>query len=477
MRRSRRNIQSSVLWAGVESVVNILAALCVTLVVGRIIGPEEFGLASIAFLIGSFAELFVGTPFYEPLIQRRRLDRSLVDAAFTGMVATGAAVYLIILVSAPLFAWMYGLPELTTLLAVQGLTCLLLGVRGVPEAMMARKLRFSQIAVRTIIAKVASALVSVASALLWMGAWSIILGNVVFAVGTTAMVISMTKRMPRLTTRLSEVASLWRFGGLSLLDALLWGATPRLFNFFVSYFQGVRALGELSIAFRINDAGWTLIVAIAGRLALPMLSRVADDRERLERSFLQGTRIVYLVVSPIFLGLALTSREIIDLVLGPAWPLASPALVAVCLTSQCMVARMLAPATVKAIARPSLLILPSVIALLFITAGSIILRHADFRTFLWIWISFGVVLVICSLRALQKAIGTSWLTQLKPLGPAVLPSVGMSGLVYGVSMLGLSMPTWTMLLLKVAVGGLSYVSLLVVLERPLLTELLKGQRA
>jgi Polysaccharide biosynthesis C-terminal domain len=85
--------------------------------------------------------------------------------------------------------------------------------------------------------------------------------------------------------------------------------------------------------------------------------------------------------------------------------------------------------------------------------------------------------VICSLRALQKAIGTSWLTQLKPLGPAVLPSVGMSGLVYGVSMLGLSMPTWTMLLLKVAVGGLSYVSLLVVLERPLLTELLKGQRA
>jgi len=343
--------------------------------------------------------------------------------------------------------------------------------------MMARKLRFGQIAVRTIIAKVASAVVSVAAALLGTGAWSIILGNVIFAFGTTAMVMAMTKRIPRLTTRLGEVASLWRFGMVSLLDALLWGATPRLFNFFVSYFQGVRALGELSIAFRINDAGWSLIVAIAGRLALPMLSRVADDRDRLERAFLQGTRIVYLVVSPIFLGIALTSREIIDLVLGPAWPLASPALVAVCLTSQCMVARMLAPPTIKAIARPSLLILPSVIALLFITAGCIILRHAAFNTFLWVWISFGAILVLCSLRALQKAIGTGWLTQLKPLGPAVLPSLGMCGVVYAAALLDLGLSTWAMLLLKAAVGGLTYISLVFVLERALLTELLKGRRA
>ena len=34
--------------------------------------------------------------------------------------------------------------------------------------------------------------------------------------------------------------------------------------------------------------------------------------------------MVCLVVAPVFLGLALTSREIVDLVLGPAWPLARP---------------------------------------------------------------------------------------------------------------------------------------------------------
>src|SRR5664279_56126 len=122
--RLRRNIRRSVMWAGAESVINILAALCATLIVGRIIGPQEFGLAAVAFLIGSFAEIFVGTPFYEPLIQRRQLDASLVDAAFTAMVGTSAVVYMIILASAPLLAWIYDQPSLTGLLVVQGTTCL-----------------------------------------------------------------------------------------------------------------------------------------------------------------------------------------------------------------------------------------------------------------------------------------------------------------------------------------------------------------
>jgi O-antigen/teichoic acid export membrane protein len=475
MRRAQRNVQSSVKWAGVESILNILAALITTLVVGRIIGPEEFGIGSIAFLIGSFAEACVIMPLYEPLIQRRQLHRTLVDAAFTTMMATGAGVFLIIAGTAPLIAMLYDQPRLTNLLIVQGTTCLLAGARGVPEATMLRKLRFSQIALRTIIAKIASVVISVTAALLGMGAWSIILGNVVFSVGAAAMIVLMTKRLPRPTTSLGEVASLLSFGMFSLLDNLLWTAILRIFSFFVSYFQGVQALGELSIAFRINDAGWGLVLSIAGRLAFPMLSRIADDRQRLERSFLQGTRIVCVFVSPVFLGLAITSREIIDVVLGPAWPLASPALVAVCLVSQCTAVRLLAPATVKAVAKPYLLILPDVIGMVFVAVGCVAFRHAQFTTILWVWISFGVGALLLSLRTVQKAIGLNWLTQLGAMGPAIMPSLGMVAVVLGVGLLSLGVVSAiTVLLLKVTLGGLVYVSILIALERRMLIDVLKG---
>ena len=473
MSRLRQNVRSSVAWASAESLVNILAALCTTLVVGRIIGPTEFGLAALAYMLGTLAETFVTTPFVDALIQRRRFTQSLVDGTFTAMIGVGIGVYLLIVIAAPLMARLYNQPALTALLIVQGTTCLFAGVRGVPEAIMARKLRFNQISVRSVIAKIASVLVSLLAALLGMGAWSIILGNVAFAVATTVMVLSMTKRIPKFAVRPGPVASLVSFGMFILLEALLWSATPRLFCFFVGYYQGLQTLGQLTIAFRINDTACSIIHTIASRLALPMLSRVAEDRRRLEQGFLQGTRMVCLIVAPVFLGLAMTSHDIVALVLGPSWPLAAPALVAVSVFSLFIFVRVLAHPTVKAVARPSLLIGPNVIGLIYITAGSLVLRHAGFQGALSVWISFGVVFLICSLRMIQKAIGTGWLRQLVPLGPAVLPSLGMAGVLVGIDFLHPDLSALAMVMLKITLGAASYGALLIALERPLLVELLR----
>ena len=435
VRRLTRNVRSSLGWAGGESVVNVLAALSTTLLVGRMIGPVEFGVAAIAYLFGSLAEAIVATPFVDPLIMRRRLDMSMVDAAFTAMVALGVGVYLLILASAPLLAGFYKTPALSALLAVQGTTCLLLGLRGTLEAIMARKLRFKALAIRNIVAKIASALVSLVAALFGMGAWSIILGNVAFAAGSTVMIFSMSRRLPRIVFLPGHVAGLVSLGVFSLLDALTWTAIPRLFSFLVGYFHGMRVLGELNIAMRMNDTVCALIGAASTRLALPMLSRVAEDRQRLERSFLEGSRILCLIVGPIFLGLAFTSHELIALALGPNWNLASSALVAVCLFSLFNFVLLLAHPTVKAVSRPDLLIFPNVIGLIYIAAGSLLVRHFGFRAQLALWVSFGAVFLMCSLRMVWKAIGTNWWIQLKPLSSAAVPSIGMCSVLYGVALL------------------------------------------
>lgn len=103
--------------------------------------------------------------------------------------------------------------------------------------------------------------------------------------------------------------------------------------------------------------------------------------------------MVCLLVAPAFLGLAFTSHEIIGLALGADWPLASRAIVAVSFFSLFNFARVLAHPTVKAVARPALLIWPGAIGLIYIAAGSFLLRHFGFEAQLAVWISFGVVFV------------------------------------------------------------------------------------
>jgi O-antigen/teichoic acid export membrane protein len=476
MRRRRQNFSSSLVWVGAESAINILAAVCMTLVVGRIIGPTEFGLAAVAYLVGSLAEVLVITPFYDPLIQRRRLDAPLLNAGFTAMVGMGVATYLVILLIAPLLAFLYDKPALTALLAVQGTTCLFTGLRGAPEAMLARKLRFRMISVRSIVAKVVAAVLAMLAAVLGLGAWSVIIGNVTFACISTVMVLLLIKRMPRFAFLPQQMASLFSFGLFSLLDAVLWTATSRVFSFLVGYYQGVRVLGELNIAFRINDTACALISVGANRLALPMLSRFADDRLRLEQAFLRGTRLISLIVPPVFLGLAFVSQEIIDIALGPDWHLAGHALVAVCIFSFLNFVRLLDHATVKAVGKPWLMVAPNVIGLLYITAGCVVFRNAGFEAMLGVWIGFGIVFVLCSLAMVKKAIGTGWVTQLKPLTSIAAPSLAMCSVLYGVTIMAPFTTAIGMLLLKIALGGSTYLILLFLLERPLVMQFLSPHR-
>jgi O-antigen/teichoic acid export membrane protein len=472
MRRQRQNLRSSLVWVGAESFITILAAMCTTLVVARIIGPTEFGIAAVAYLVGSLAEVIVTTPFVDPLIQRRCLDNRLINAGFTAMFAAGLVLYLLILASAPLIARLYGHPALIGLLAAQGTTCVFLGLRGVPEALLARKLRFNLISIRGIIAKIAGAVVSLMAALAGMGAWSIILGNVAAAASSAIMIVFIVKRMPRLAYHPEQVRSLFSFGFFSLLDAVMWTAISRIFNFFIGYFYGVRVLGEFNIAFRINDTVCGLIGSATTRLAFPMLSRISSDRRRLEKDFLNGSRLVWVIVAPIFLGLAFTSSEIVDLTLGPEWRIASAALVAVCLFSLLAFSRLLAHPLVKAVGRPALLMGPNIAGLAYIFVGCLAFREAGFNALLGLWTSFGIIFVVCSINMVHRAIGMDWLTQMKPLMPATFPSLGMCLVLLVISATHPTMSMAILLLLKIGIGGITYLLLLAAFQRPLLLQIL-----
>jgi O-antigen/teichoic acid export membrane protein len=396
---------------------------------------------------------------------------AVMDAAFTAMLATGAALYLLILAAAPLLAWLYGAPTLTALLAVQGSTCVLRALRGAPEAILARKLRFRALAIRNIAAKVAGTGAALATAALGCGAWSVILGNVAFAAIATLTILPMVRRRPRLLLHPGHVRGLWSFGVFSMLDALLWTATSRVFSVAVGYFQGIRVLGELNFAFRINDTLCNLILAVTTRLALPIFSRLAEDRRRLEAAFLHGTRVVTLLVAPAFLGLAFVSRELIALTLGPDWKLAAPALVAVSLFSLFDFACVLAHSVVKAAGRPALLIAPNLIGLAVIAAGTLAVRQLGFTAELAVWVAWGAVFLVCSLRNVRIVLGTAWSAQLRAFAPAVLPSLGMCAALAAVTLLHPA-PSPATLLLKLAVGGASYGLLVLALQRPLVMQVL-----
>ena len=467
------DIKTSVLWSLAEAAVTLATSLVMVLFVARLIGPHAFGLAAIATFAGALAETLVAIPFSDPLIQRRDVDEVVVNTAHSCMSLAGAVAFLLMLSASPLIAHAYGAPELVGLVAVQGLTCLALGMRGAREAMLAKGLAFRSLAIRGMAAKLSGGIASVVLALSGAGAWSIIIGNVMYAAAATALVWAATSRNIRFGLDYGIAASLFRFGRFTLADALLTVAGPRLYGFLAAFYFGLEVFGQIGAAFRISDAVIALLWAITVRMALPIFSTIASDPQRLFEGWVTGTHLILLIATPVFLGLASTGPEIVPLILGPEWGAAVPALAAVCVYTVFNLAAVLVQPAIKAAGRPALLLYLHGVTLAVLLVASVVAGWFGLNPFLATYSLVGAVYFATALTILRKVTPGAPFAMLGRVGwPAPLAGLLMVA-VLGVerTMLGGIAPA-ARLTAMVATGAFVYLALLFVLHRRELKKLI-----
>lgn len=471
--RGGSTLGRSLPWVAADSAVSLIAGMLLALVLARIIGPEAFGLAAAAQLLGSLAEAFVATPFVEALVQRRRLDVRVADAAFVGMLATGLTCFVALCALAWPLAHLWGVPTLAPLIVIQAATCPLLALRGVPEAIFARKMRFRILAIRNIVAKLAGVVVGIGCALAGAGPWSVIAANVTFAATATALVLAVTPRRPRLRPDAEATRELLSFGMFSLADGILWTVTPRLFGLLVGQVHGLKALGLVSVGFRINDSVSALLAAVTARVALPVFSRAAETPGGLTRVFEQGGRLTTIVSAPVFLGLALVAEDVVAAFLGPKWTGAGPALTAVSLYSLANFSILLAKPAIKAAGRPDLLLWLHGVGLAWVTIGVFATEPLGVEGALLVWASFGLAHFLVLATLLRYAAGVGVRTLWRTIAGPASASAAMAAALWVADTMLPDLSPLPSLSARVAVGAAAYALALIALEGRFLASMLR----
>jgi O-antigen/teichoic acid export membrane protein len=463
-------LRSSIPWVLLDSLVSLGSAVVIAMVTAKIIGPTAFGLASTAYIIGSFAETFVSLPFSDAIVQRRDLDERTVNSAFTCILITGIVAFLVLCFLSIPISKAFGEAELIPLICAQSSTCLLVSARGVDEALLVREFRFKELSIRNIVSKLVSMAAAIVLSLNGAGAWSVVACNILFHVVSTLLILHFSSHKPRITAKLEPAIELLRFGVFALVDGLVWSATPRLFCLLYGQYQGMAALGFLNVAFRINDAICALIGSVANRFGLSMFSRLTEDNSRLERAFLDGSKVILFLAAPVFVGIAIVSNDLIALTLGSSWSPAAASLVAVSIYSVFNFSRVLASPLVKAKGRPGTLVWMHIIGLIYIAIAVPLADHLRFAQPLWAWESLGLVYFVSSVLVVRSTAGFTIRSQVEAAARPIISVLGMTIVLCCLDRYFDGLPAGQMLAVKVVAGATSYSALAVMLSRALLSK-------
>lgn len=324
------NIRQSLAYSAAESYVSLALQLVSTVVISRILTPDQTGVFAVATVFAALASNFRDFGVAEYLIQEEHLTDDKIRAALTLNIAISWAVGAILFVGSGWAAEFYRTEGVGQVMRVQSVNFLLIPFGAVTMAYFRRELNFKPIFIASVVANVGSFAVAIGCAVYGLGymslAWSSLAG---VALSVLTSVAYRPKSFPR-WPGLRGVAEVFHFGkfasGIYFLGQLGKGAPEMIIG---------RAQGMASVAIFSRGTG---LVEIFNRLVLrtvmPVCMPYFAKSSREEGSLVNGylTSIGYLTAIgwPFLAFLGVIAFAAIRMVYGPQWVAATPLAQVIC---------------------------------------------------------------------------------------------------------------------------------------------------
>ncbi|GAA4554001.1 lipopolysaccharide biosynthesis protein [Pseudonocardia xishanensis] len=308
-------------WAFTGSVGQAVLQILATIVLARLLTPEEFGSVAAALLVVGLTQLVTQLGVAAALVHRRELTDRDVAAAFWFSMALSVVMAVLLATLAPVLNGLVGLPADATLLPLLSLALVLAGAIAVPTGLLQRELRFRPMATVDLLAAGPALIgVSVVLALTGLGpaalAWAEVAAAAVKAVGYLALA-RPSVRLDR--TAWSRLRPMLNFGsGYSLTQLGNWFAL-NADNLVVANVLGTAPLGVYTRAYNLLNEPANVIGGAADKALFPAMARVRDDGERLRAAYVRTSSLVTLATAPAAVLLFVLAPEVVHVLLGAQW--------------------------------------------------------------------------------------------------------------------------------------------------------------
>ena len=309
-----RGIRWTILGFGVYKVITFAT----TIVLARLLVPEDFGLMALAILAIGVLNVFSDFGFGAAQVVRQDLDRRAQGTIFTVTLAAAGAVAALSAASSPLVAAIFDEPRVIPVLIVLAVHTVPTAVGWFYETLLQRELEFRGRFVARLVESVTWAVVSIGLALAGAGVWSLVVGHMASTTVYSATLVAVApyRVRPRFDARTAR--DVFSTGRGFVVQAAAAFVRQNVDTFAVGRI-GAGALGFYSIAFRLGELPHAAIANPVAQATFPGFARLWDRGEDVTRPFLAVLRFIALTTFPIGLVLSGAADPFVRLFYGDRW--------------------------------------------------------------------------------------------------------------------------------------------------------------
>ena len=341
-------------WMLASKIGTRLLGLLRTLVLARLLLPEDFGLIGIAMLTVSLVEMFTETGFSNALIQKKGDIGGYLDTAWTFSIVRSLALFAVIFLSAPLIAHFFNAPASGSVVRAFAVTMIISASRNPGIIYFLKDLTLSRQFLIEISTFIVNTAVAVSIAVLFRSVWALVFGGIAGSLTMFAMSYAVHGYRPRFRLDKGKILELYRYGRWISLSFVLYYFIANGPSIAVGRLFGAASLGLYQMAYTIGSLSAAEISNIVSAVTFAAYAKMQGDPERLKKAFLRVSGLTMLLIFPATAGILLLTPEIFACLLGSKWMAAMPAARILCFNGLLLGMASLATPVFNAMARPDI---------------------------------------------------------------------------------------------------------------------------
>ena len=444
--RIKKKVFSGMIWAFGEQFSAQAISFVLSVILARLLMPEEYGTITMVLVFINIANVFVTDGFGEALVQKKNATDADFTTVFYCSLAVSIFLYGILYITSPLIAAFYDSAELASVLRILALKLPIASINSIQRAYVQKNMQFKKFFFSTLGGTILSGVLGIFMAYKGFGVWALVAQYMSNSCVATIVMFFTVKWKPSLVFCKSSAKEL-----ISLINTLY----NELRSLIIGKKYSTSDLAYYNKGNHIPSLAITNMNSAISTVIFPAMSQCNNEPNRLKAITRRSMKVAAFVIFPVMGGIIGIGEPLIRLLLTEKWLPCVPYLYMACMYWACQPVQTANWQVIKAIGRSDLAlkleiykkIIGFFLILVSIPFGVKAMAASN--------VLFAIISMLINIIPNKRLINYSIHEQLLDLAPSFFSSFVMCLIVLEVR--NVVLPDFVLLPLQVAVGIAIYV--------------------
>ena len=323
----RKNISHATKWSALSELCAKIVNPLTSMVLARLLCPDEFGIVATIMMVVVFAEIFTDAGFQKYIIQHEFKDEESLfqstNIAFWTNFTLSIIIWAIIWIFDDSIANLVGNPGLGFAITIASIAIPLEALSSIQMALYKRNFDFKTLFKARIVGILVPLFVTIPLAFYFRSFWAIIAGTL-FTNLVNAIILTVNSSWkPQFFYSIEILRKMFSFSLWSMIEALSVWFTNYIDIFIIGVVLNQYYVGLYKTSITLVGQITTVVTSITTPVLFSALSRLQTDKKSFEDLFFKFLKLVGIIIVPMGVGIYCYRQFVTTVLLGKDWSEAS----------------------------------------------------------------------------------------------------------------------------------------------------------